>query len=260
MTYKILQIGYGNMGKAIADNFDVKELDIDLTIIDKNIKYNKQGKKFNNLEQLKTEFKADFILLAIKPQSVDSIIKDYKNFFSSNTIIISILAGTELKYFRKYFPENPIVRLMPNLGAKLKKSVNLIYAEGLNRETKAFISKLANSFGHTIWLKCENLLHAGTAVAGSGPAYYYNFLAIYRDYLVKEGFTIDDAKQVAILTAKAAIETSDQDDFGNLIKQVSSKGGTTEAALSVLNEDNILADTIYASLNEAVKRSKDLAN
>lgn len=260
MIYKFLQVGYGKMGKAIVDNLDAKALGLEISIIDQNISHDEKKRQYKNSKKLSKDFEPDIFLIACKPQNIQVLLDEYKEVITSRTIIISILAGTNISYFSSCFPENPIVRLMPNLGAKIKKSTNLIYGENIDSSKKELISSLSDSFGKTVWLEEEHLLHAGTAVAGSGPAYYYKFLSIYSNYLINAGFSADDAKKIAINTAEAAIETAHGEDFSSLIKQVSSKGGTTEAALNSLSQDSRLEKTLDASLNEAVARSKALSN
>lgn len=260
MSYKFWQIGYGNMGKAIADSLNLAALAIELKIIDPNITENEDSGYYNKIDNLHKIAKPDLILFACKPQNIKSVIAEYKKFITPETIIISILAGVEIAYYKKYFSDHKIIRLMPNLGAKSRQSVNLLYADKLDEDIKELVTQICANFGYNIWLKEEAMLHIGTAVAGSGPAYYYNFLQIYSDYLIKSGFAEEEAKKIVILTAKAAIDNAAKADFSCLIKEVTSKGGTTEAALKILNQDQKLEELINLSLDGAATRSQKLGD
>ncbi|MFZ8865006.1 MAG: pyrroline-5-carboxylate reductase family protein, partial [Rickettsiales bacterium] len=184
MTYNFWQIGYGNMGKPIAESLRKESHHINLHIIDHNISYDVAKLKYNNINQLTELAKPDIILFALKPQNIKSALAEYQNFISCDTKIISIMAGVTIDYLQKFFPQNKIIRLMPNLGAKIQKSVNLAYSQKLDKTDQIFFTKLFNNFGITIWLAHERMLHAATAVAGSGPAYYYYILSIYSNYLI----------------------------------------------------------------------------
>ncbi len=248
------------MGKPIAQSLKQEMLNLNLHIIDSNIDYDLKNRKYNNIKQLIELAKPDVVLFALKPQKIRDVIAEYQEFIGCNTKIISIMAGVTIDYLQNIFPKNQVIRLMPNLGAKIQKSVNLAYATYISQQDQKFFTNLFNSFGTTIWLDHEKMLHAATAVAGSGPAYYYYILSIYTNYLIEAGFSQIEAKKIATLTAKSAIETSNNDSFSSLIEQVTSKGGTTEAALNILKRNNQLQKIITSSLDEAVNRSKELSS
>ena len=257
MSFKILQIGYGNMGSAIADAI-ITNKNYSVKIIDPNIENNKSVNFCNDIKKLNMA-EINLIIFAIKPQNISQIIEIYQGLIHKNAIIISILAGSKIDLFKRYFPDNKIVRIMPNLAAKIKQSTNLAYAKDLNNKEQKEITTLLNCFGKTIWLDNEEQFHAGTAIAGSGPAYYFLLFKYFSSYLEQAGYREENAKKIVLETAYAATNLAiKEQDFTELTKKVASKGGTTEAALEIFEHDAELARLVNKALNAAVSKSKIL--
>ena len=119
---------------------------------------------------------------------------------------------------------------MLNLGAKFNKSTSFIYSANL-RIKKHIIEDLLKTFGTYIWLDDEEKMHQATAVSGSGPAYYFLFLQYFSEFLIKNGFSGQEARAIALDTCIAALEVAQHNqDFSKLIAEVASPNGTTQAA------------------------------
>jgi len=248
------------MGKAIAGAIAGELADSELLIIDPRAQdsfSNENIKLCSSVSEI-GDFQANIVIFAVKPQNIKEVMAEFANWVNKDAIIISILAGTTVSIFKETFPQNKIVRVMPNLGAIISKSVNLAYSEDGDVSFKEKIGALLKSFGCTVWLNEESQLHAGTAVSGSGPAYYYLFLKIYAKYLENAGYEAEAAQEIAIETAEAASQTAKGQNLDQLIKNVTSKGGTTEAALNVLDDD--LERLINESLDAAASRSVELSS
>ena len=263
--YKIILVGCGNMGKPILQALLSSKLDIEIYIIDPQC--NKaEFTNFNNaifisnLTDLPNDFKANIILFATKPQTIAQIAPEYKNIINNDSIIISILAGIRADFFTKIFTnETQIVRLMPNLGAKFNKSMSFIYSPNL-RVKKTIIEDLVTSFGNYIWLDQEEKMHQATAVCGSGPAYYLLFFKYFSEFLVKNNFSKQEAHKITLHTCDAALALANHDqDLDNLIKQVTSPNGTTQAALEEFTKDDQLQKIFTNALEAATQRSKELS-
>jgi pyrroline-5-carboxylate reductase len=257
---KILFIGYGNMGRAIADSFakssDVKEL----VVIDPNYdeKITKNISIYNNVESLK-DFKADILLFAVKPQLIAKIASGYKEYISESTIIFSIAAGVNINFFQNLFPNQDVIRLMPNLAAMNNKSVNFLFCS--NKNHKNLADNLCSPFGKNIWLDSENQFHDATAASGSGPAYYFLFLEIFTEFLKEKGFEEEQAKNIAWQTADGAVSLAGKSqNFKELKEQVTSKGGTTAAGREVFEKDDALKKLFIKALDHASVRSKELSD
>jgi len=264
-NYKIIFVGCGNMGKPILQSLLKSSLNIEIYVIEPNyqqlgITSNKQVKFISNLTDLPKDFKANIILFAVKPQIIAKIIAEYQALINDEIIIMSILAGIKASYFTKIFNnDTQIVRIMPNLGAKYAKSTNFLYELNL-RIDKVIIENLLNNFGKSIWLDKEEKMHPATAMCGSGPAYYFLFFQYFSEFLIANGFTENEAKEIALSTCEAGLEVAKHNNnFEQLIEQVTSPNGTTHAALVEFNKEKILQKTFFKALNAASDRSKELA-
>jgi pyrroline-5-carboxylate reductase len=258
MTYKTLFIGYGNMGRAIADSLDKQ---YQLEIVDPHAEQTKPN-IHQSISSLPQNYQADITFFATKPQLIKEIISDYKPFLKEDTLIISILAGTKLDFFQTNLPQQKnFLRIMPNLASLKQQSVNLLYGKNLNEEQKTLSEDLTNSFGEAIWLEDENSFHAGTAISGSGPAYYFLFFELFKKYAKENNINENDAINMVLKTAEGALSIAkENNNFQDLINKVSSKGGTTEAAINEFNKDNILENIFQKALNAAKTRSEELSS
>ncbi len=258
---KILQIGYGNMGKAITQAVLNKLPAAKFTIIDPAaFAKAKPALNFVATPDDLAEQKYDIILFAVKPQFIADIIPAYKNFVTTQTIVLSILAGTKLKFFTSNLATENVLRIMPNLGAKIGKSINFCYAAAeCDTQLKQQATEFISAFGELYWLAREEQFAAATAVAGSGPAYYFLLFKIFSKYLTEHDFAAAEAQNIALKTAELAAQTALDQDLAELITQVTSKGGTTEAALNEFYQDEQLETLIVKALDKAVERAEELS-
>ena len=156
-----------------------------------------------------------------------------------------------------------VMRLMPNLGVLAGQSASAFYApEGLDREVVAFALSLIACFGPVITLEREEQMHAVTALAGSGPAYFFEFCRLLAEEGARLGLEKGDATTLAVQTLQsAAAMMRENPDISceAWCQKIAVPGGTTEAGLSALTKDDILADLVLDCLENAKKRSQDLA-
>ena len=200
------------------------------------------------------------VVIACKPQQLKEIDQTVSD-LTAGKLIISILAGTPLNKLKDRFPKaGNIVRAMPNtpgqIGAGITCYASLNHLEDADRED---VEKILGSMGQVIPLD-EEYLDAVTAVSGSGPAYVFEFVAALRDGGIAAGLESEVAYKLALETTLGAARllASTGESPENLRDRVTSPGGTTMAALEVLNERefrNILADAVEA----ARKRSIEMA-
>ena len=148
---------------------------------------------------------------------------------------------------------------MPNLAVKLNLGVSCIYHSKRNgQKNKKKINSLFSVLGSTIYIKEEKLLEAVTAISGSGPAYFFLFLLVFEDIAKDLGFSNKVSKDIVFATILGAVELAKKEsNTKSLIKSVSSKGGTTEAALKVLEKSNA---GLYTLMRKAIYAAKDRAN
>jgi len=214
-------------------------------------------KAAKNLEEL--ILSSQTIIIAVKPQDINSVLGVLQKKYS-NQLIISIAAGISTSFIQKKIAKRArIVRVMPNLAAKISMSISAI-AKG-KFATSFDLIKARNIFknvGSCIILH-ERQIDAATAISGSGPGYIYYFLHCLQMAATKLGFSKKIAKLLTFHTAKGAVNLlSETDDFLKVVNQVASKGGTTQAALKFLERKKFKA-IIEGATKKAGQRAKELA-
>ncbi len=203
--------------------------------------------------------KSDFIILAVKPQDAINAISELKKYgINKKTILLSIMAGFPIKKLFSLSGHKKIVRMMPNLGLSMGLGIAAWKKEGLSsletKKVKGFINKITENFE----VKDEDVINKVTAISGSGPAYFI----LLADYLFKAsknlGLTLKESKILVEKTFLASALLSKESDYSMLINKITSKGGTTEAALKVFKKKNF-DKTILEAVNSAYKRAKELS-
>jgi len=216
-----------------------------------------------NLESLPNDYSPDVVVFAVKPQQLESILPSYRQCFGNKPLYISIAAGKTTDFFRKYLGDDiQMVRAMPSLPATIGKGTTIIYAkDGLSKSAGNIAKKLLESVGVVEWIEDEALMDAVTAVSGSGPAYTFLFMESLAKAGVTAGLSGDMARMLAIQTVRDSAILVDKagESFEQLRKNVTSPGGTTEAALQVLMKGDALEKLVKEAVSAAAKRSKELA-
>jgi len=208
----------------------------------------------------------DIIILAVKPQSLKQVCEEIAPSLSFNKpLVISIAAGITTTSISNWLSvdESPlaIVRCMPNTPALVQSGATALYAvEHVSQQQKTSAESIMRSVGITVWLDNEQSMDAVTAISGSGPAYYFQFIEIMERSGIEMGLDPKTAHLLAVQTAfgasKMALESND--DPETLRKKVTSPGGTTEKALETMQAaglEQLLRDATKA----AQQRSEELA-
>jgi len=203
----------------------------------------------------------DVIFLAVKPQDLDTVLSELSQSLKKETLLISIAAGKTTKFIEsKLKNTNPVVRVMPNTPAQIGKGVSAISPGASATSHHLSLTKdLLSASGLVVEVAEENQ-DAVTALSGSGPAYFFNFIEAMIKAGVNLGLTEEIATQLAIgtITGSAAMLQESGIDAATLRKNVTSPNGTTAAALKVFSDSNlekIVADAMAA----AKKRAQELA-
>jgi pyrroline-5-carboxylate reductase len=204
---------------------------------------------------------ADAIVIAVKPQVAQTVLTDLQT-LGSEQLMVSIAAGINLTSLSNWTdPAQPIVRCMPNTPALLGEGMSALYAnEHCSDIQRKLAEGILNAAGETLWVTDEKALDAVTAVSGSGPAYFFLLMEAMIDAGVALGLERAIATQLTLQTALgAALMAKTSDDPPAILRQnVTSPGGTTEAALQVMTEQG-LGETISAALKAADNRASELA-
>lgn len=204
----------------------------------------------------------DVIILAIKPQIMPEVCENIKPLVGENTLILSIAAGQSLSVFESHFGEKqPVVRAMPNTPAAIGKGMIVATSnDNVKTRQKGLADALLSTSGIVEWVSDENLMDAVTALSGSGPAYVFLLIEVLTKAGVscglKEEFAAKLARQTVVGSAALA-ESEPSIEAAKLRKNVTSPGGTTEAAMEVLLGNELQALFDHA-LNAAKNRSQNL--
>lgn len=204
-------------------------------------------------EQLAQACKTDVIIIAVKPQQFAVLAQKLRPLIK-NQLIISIMAGVAIPTLTDALGTERIVRTMPNLA--LAKGQSLTAWHGVTTGT---LQTILDLWGSSLQLDNEERFDAFTALAGSGPAYFFELARALEQAAVDQGFSTQQAHQISLQTFRGAASiTAEDTSFAELVGRVASKGGTTEAALKVLNRQNF-AQIISIAIQAACKRSQEIA-
>lgn len=204
--------------------------------------------------------KRGIVVLAVKPQTFAKIADDVKKYLTGGTtVIVSIMAGITLEELEKI--SSRTVRLMPNTPAMVGEGMTVACNPRLERSVRLTITRLFESTGRVIWVEDEALMHAATAISGSGPAYVFAFMEALEQAARHVGMPQDMARQIVIQTVLGAgmLAKQSDDNPALLRRNVTSPKGTTEAGLNVLLKDGQFMQLIDGTVQAAYNRSKELS-
>ena len=207
-------------------------------------------------------FRPAAVVLAIKPQRADEAMRAVAP-WTRDAVVLSIMAGRTLAGLRAALPEATcIVRAMPNTPAAIGRGVSVAVAEaGAGDAARALCGQLLQAAGSLAWTGDETLLDPVTAVSGSGPAYVFLLAELLEGAGIAEGLPPDLARRLAreTITGAGALLAATDEDAAALRQAVTSPGGTTEAALSVLMAGDAWPRALPAAVTAAADRSRALA-
>lgn len=201
---------------------------------------------------------AAIVVLAVKPQLWRAVAAEVQPHLSPDACIISIAAGVTTADLTIAFGDRPVARVMPTTAVAVGQGAASIYAAGAWEREQAH--RLFDTVATTVDLDDEELMHTATAVSGSGPAYFYAFVEALEAAGIKAGLSASDAAALAraTVTGAASLMYISRASPAELRAQVTSPGGTTEAALEVLMGENGLQALLNEAVAAAVRRSKEL--
>jgi len=201
----------------------------------------------------------DVVIFAVKPQSFRELCEMISVKFN-NKLVVSIMAGISIASIKKMTGAKAVVRSMPNLPVQVFKGLTgWMPSRHVSAAQKKVVKKIFGSFGEEVELKNESQIDAVTALSGSGPAYFFYLCELMSRKAVKMGFSHKDAEVFARRTMIGAAHLLEQDlrNAEVLRKSVTSKGGTTEAALKTMKK-NRFESNFNKAVDAAYKRSIQL--
>lgn len=198
------------------------------------------------------------LLLCVKPQSFSAVAEDLRGI--GIPFVISIMAGVTRERIASALGCRAVARAMPNLPCAVGEGMTAVAADGLTEERRAFALGLFSAAGRAMEAE-ERLLDAVTGVSGSGPAYVYLFLRSLIEAGIAQGLSREQAETLAFQTVKGGLKMAESTSstLSELIAAVSSKGGTTVAALSSLEKDDF-AGAVTRAVAAAAVRAAELSS
>jgi pyrroline-5-carboxylate reductase len=205
---------------------------------------------------------ASVIVVAVKPQTAPEVVPMLGRFVRPATLVVSIMAGRTLRFLEEALPNAPVVRAMPNTPAAIGRGITVAVPNArVSAEQRALAHRLLAAIGAVEWLADESLLDPVTAVSGSGPAYVFLLAESLAHAGVAAGLPRELAGKLAGATVAGAGELLHRSglDPAGLRRDVTSPGGTTAAALSVLMAPDGLDALLERAVAAATRRSRELA-
>ena len=216
-------------------------------------------------EAISTAFNAaDIVIWAVKPQTFKDAALAAKNAnaFKASALHFSVAAGIPTNSMCAWLGTERIVRAMPNTPALIGKGITGLFARpAVTATDKADVEQVVANMGQYVWLDAEGKLDAVTAISGSGPAYVFYFLEAMTEAAVKMGLSADEGRKLAIATFSGATELAERSDesLEVLRQRVTSKGGTTYAAITSMQSNEVAQKYVQAML-AAEQRAKELGD
>lgn len=206
---------------------------------------------------------AEVVVLAVKPQQMRAVaLALAPHLAASRPLVISVAAGIPHASLARWFgPQVPVIRAMPNRPALNGFGATGLYAPpGVGAAARALAEAIMAAVSATVWVEHESQMDTVTALSGSGPAYFFLFMEALEAAAHERGLPTEVAHRLTLETAFGAAQMARQsgDSLALLREQVTSKGGTTAAALEVLNGAGLRAIVAHA-VAAADRRSAELA-
>jgi pyrroline-5-carboxylate reductase len=210
---------------------------------------------------------ADLIVLAVKPthlmdalDQLQQVLKQRQNIQQDPVLVLSIVAGVLTQDICKKLGHERVIRSMPNTPALINQGITGLFAgKGVKKQDEQLVEWVCGAIGKSVWVPSEKQLDAVTAISGSGPAYVFFMIENLLQAGVDLGLSPENALQLANQTIIGAgmLAQQSQDAPGVLREKVTSKGGTTFAALEVLRQAN-WGSTLKQAVNAANERSSEM--
>ena len=267
MQHKLIAfIGGGNMAQAIVFGLLKQAYPADKIIVcdpneEKRDLFAQKGVR-TSTDNVAAVGQAEVVLLAVKPQVLAEVCSPLSAVDFSDKLLISIAAGISVARLIALLPTaQSAVRVMPNTPALVGEGMaGLFAAKNTSENDRTLAQDLLSAVGKTLWVASEEQMHAVTAASGSSPAYFFQFLEAMQQGLIDMGLSANNARELvqqAMLGSAKMVLENPQVDLSTLRQNVTSKGGTTAAALNVLDQHQF-NDIVQQAMQACVARSKEM--
>ncbi len=264
----LLLVGCGKMGGALLDGWlkrgAAKE---DLAVIEPHAASAERatagGVRTAATAQELGDMRPAVLVVAVKPQMMAEVLPGLAFVVTGRTLVVSIAAGTTVAAFERAFGPVPVVRVMPNTPAAIGRGISALFATPrVDSAGRALAEALMAAVGETVWLDDEEAMHAVTGLSGGGPAYVFHMVEALAAAGADAGLETGLARRLAHATvagAGALLDAGPDEEAATLRQNVTSKGGTTAAALAYLMaEKDGLTPLMRRAVAAAAARSREL--
>ena len=267
MAHSVLLVGCGNMGFAMLKGWLAQDSGLQAYVVEPaealRVRAAEAGAQtVEKASDLPEDLTPDLTFLAVKPQVMGAVVPEYAHLADGKTTFVSVAAGTMMDSLAAMLPgSTPLIRCMPNTPAAIGVGMMVCCANDHASDTaKALASKLLAASGQVEWIDDEALMDAVTALSGSGPAYVFHLIEAMGKAGAELGLPAELAAKMAMQTVMGAGKLAAKSDTppGTLREQVTSPGGTTAAALSVLMQrlTPLMTEAMTAARDRGVELGK----
>ncbi|WP_366656057.1 pyrroline-5-carboxylate reductase [Fodinicurvata sp. EGI_FJ10296] len=267
MSKGILLVGCGKMGGALLRGWLADPAFGDVTVVDPvaaDLPRDDRLTVVSDFGGVRDPASAALVVLAVKPQVMADVLPAYAGLATAERVFLSVAAGKSIDFFRRILgAEARVVRAMPNIPVALGQGASGLFAgPGVDDAQIALCDRAMRAAGSVEWVGDEKLIDAVTGVSGSGPAYFFYMVECLAAAGRKQGLSPEVADRLAQRTLWGAASMVEQGDEtpSVLRKNVSSPGGTTEAALGVLMKDGGLESLMDEAVAAAAARGRELSD
>ena len=265
----LLLVGGGRMGGALLEGWLAQGLAADrVSVVEPNLDAHptfltKGCRCLTGAEGLAEDYAPGLVLFAVKPQVIDAIVPAYRAYVRAETVFLSIAAGKGIPTFEALLsPDAAVARAMPNTPAAVGAGMSVLVAnDRVTEAQRSLCESLLAAVGEVAWIDDEMLLDAVTAVSGSGPAYVFHLVEAMAEAGVACGLSPALAMRLARTTVVGAGElmSRSEESAEQLRRNVTSPGGTTQAALEELMAEGGLGALMKRAVGAAARRGRELA-
>jgi pyrroline-5-carboxylate reductase len=263
---KIAFIGGGNMASALISGLAGKFTPgTNIHVVDPNVEALERLRQAHGVtvaHDIGDEVHAcEVVVMAVKPQQMREAAALLVPQLAQGTLVLSIAAGIRSADLSRWLGgHRAIVRTMPNTPALIGRGITgMVAMDGVSGAQKAAADAIMKAAGETVWLDDETLIDPVTAVSGSGPAYVFYFLEAMQQAAQELGLSAEQGRDLAIATFAGAAELAARspESLQVLRERVTSKGGTTYAAITSMEESGV-KDALVKAVKAAAARGREL--
>lgn len=206
---------------------------------------------------------ADIVILSVKPQIMEQVCGALNKRDIENKLFVTLAAGIPCQRYHDYLNASVrLIRVMPNTPSLLGLGMSGLFAgAGVTNDDKIVVSQIISAVGEILWVDDEKQIDSIIACSGSSPAYFFLMMEYMQQSAINMGLTGEEARrliQQAALGAAEMVRHNDHLELSELRKQVTSKGGTTHAAIETFKEHGF-EKIVDNAMKNAVKRADEMA-